>query len=881
MRTFWLRLRTYWRRGRLSRDFDDEIAFHLAKRRERLIAEGASPDEAELAARRAFGSTLRAKESLGEVWAFRWLDDLWRDIGFALRTFRRSPVFALTAVLSLALGIGAATAIYAMAYSMLWRPMPVSDPDRLVALYQTGPAGIEDFRQFSYPELLDYRRQASTLAEVAGSTGVPLRVTDGDRPELVWGQVVTDNFFSALQVEMAAGGGFRPDEGAPVAVLNYRFWQRRYKGDPHIVGRTIGVNGHTLTIVGVTARGFTSTQLFNFVPDVTVPVRLQPLLLPGQDNWIDDRTNRWINVRARLDTNATMKDADSELNVIAERLAAAYPDTNRGLRVHVLPGGTRTHAYLVAVGTISIVAGVVGGAVILLLAIACTNLANLLLARSAIRAREIATRIAIGAGRARVIRQLLTEGLMLALAAGAVGLVIARLLAWYLWTFYPTLDFMTVDVEYDSTMDRSVYLFTLAVSLVAALLFSLGPALRASKTDQGIALRGGRRRMAPLLVATQVGLSSVLLVAGGLFVRSLQHAQTVDPGFDRKGLLIFTIDLDLQDYSRERGLAFQREYIRRLETVPGIRSAAVAAGMPLGPEDEAFRFQVKGYTRQTNEVLAASLTKIDSGYFATVGTRLVAGRELSDSDDERAPKVAVINETFARRFWQTPERALGQSFGFQSRQEWIQVVGVARDGKYTTFGESPQPHVFFPIAQEYAGRTSVVLRTDVALESILPAVRRETSAIDPGLPVLGMKTMDQFLARLVSIYQLGALLLGTFAVSALVLSSVGLFGLLHFTVTASTREIGIRMALGANRAMVMRSVLRRALRLTGSGLLVGLAGALAVSDPLGQLVAGVSGTDVTTYLVVLVVTLSVGAIAAFLPARRAAAVDPVRALHYE
>lgn len=881
MRTIWLRLRTYWRRRQLSNEFDDEIAFHIATRRERLIADGVSPEAADIAARRAFGSTLRAKEALGEVWAFRWLDDLGRDISFAMRSFRRSPVFALTAVLSLALGIGAATAIYATAYSMLWRPMPVRDPDRLVAMYQTGPTGVADFRQFSYPELLDYNRQASTVAEVAGSTGVPLRVADGGRPELVWGQVVTDNFFSALQVEMAAGRGFGADTNAPEAVLNYRFWQRRYNGDPLIVGRTIAVNGQSLTIVGVTARGFTSTQLFNFVPDVTVPLRLQRLLLPGAGDWMEDRSNRWINVRARLEADATIEDAESELNVIAERLASSYPETNRGLRVHVLPAGTRMHTYLVAVGAVPIITAVVGGGVVLLLAIACTNIANLLLARSASRAREMATRIAIGAGRTRVIRQLLTEGLMLALAGGAVGLVLAHLLGWYLWSFYPTLDFMTVDIEYDSAMDSSVYLFTLTVAVVAALLFSVGPALRASRADQAAAIRGRQGRMAPLLVATQVALSSVLLVAGGLFLRSLQFAETVDPGFARSGLLIFTIDLDLQEYSRERGLAFQREYIRRLQTVPGVRSAALAASMPLGPEDASFRFRVKGYTPNVNEELGASLTQVGSGYFSTVGTRIVAGRELRDTDDERAPKVAVINETMARRFWQTPERALGQSFGFHSRDEWIEVVGVARDGKYGTFGEPPQPHVFFPIGQEYAGRMSVVLQTDAAIESMLPVIRRETASLDPQLPVLGMKTMDQYLQRILSIYQLGALLLGTFAICALVLSAVGLFGLLHFNVTARTREIGIRMALGANSATVMLSVLRRAVKLMGTGLLVGLGAAFAVSGPIGQIVAGVSGTDVTTYVVVLFVTLTVGVVAAFLPARRAAAVDPVRALHYE
>ena len=303
--------------------------------------------------------------------------------------------------------------------------------------------------------------------------------------------------------------------------------------------------------------------------------------------------------------------------------------------------------------------------------------------------------------------------------------------------------------------------------------------------------------------------------------------------------------------------------------------------MPLGPEDEGFRFRIKGYVPGPNETMAAGMSCVGGGYFDAVGTGIVAGRELRESDDERAPRVAVVNETFARRYWQTPERAVGQHLAVGRRQDWIQVVGVARDGKYGTFGEPPQPYAFFPIGQEYRGRTSVVLRTDVPLETMLPAVRREARALDPELPVLGMKTIEQYLERLMSIYQMGAVLLGMFAACALLLCSVGLFGLLHFHVTERTREIGIRMALGAHRRRIMSSVLLRAVRLLGTGLLVGLLGALAAGPLLGQIVAGVSGTDPATYLVVVLLTLVVGAIAALLPARRAAAVNPVRALQWE
>ncbi len=880
MFSFWLRLQTYWRRRQLARDFRDEIAFHLETRRDRLIAQGMTPEQATLAARRAFGSTLRTTESLGEVWAFRWLDDLVRDLAFAVRTFRRNPVFALAAVLSLALGIGSATAIYAAAYSMLWRPMPVQSPDRLVALYQTGPNGLDDFHYFSYPELLDYRRQVSELTDLAGSTGVPLRVTGSNRPELVWGQVVTDNFFSALQIDMAAGRGFRPDEES-VAVLSYRFWQRRFNQDPHIVGKQIAINSHVLTIVGVTGRGFTCTQMFNYVPDVSIPVRLQRIVLPGQGDWIEDRANRWITLRARLKPHVTMRQAETALNVVAQRLARQYPETNRGLRVHVLPGGTRTHAYLVATGAIGIISTVVFGSVILLLVIACTNVANLMLARSASRSREMATRIAVGAGRARLVRQLLAEGLLLALAGGAAGLVVARLLGSYLWSFYPTLDFLTADVEYDSAVGARMYLFALAVSMATALVFSLGPALRASKTDQASAIRGARPKMAPLLVAAQVALSLVLLVTGGLFVRSLQYAQTVNPGFDRQGLLIFMIDLDLQGYGKGRGLALERDLVQRLQALPGVRAAAVASPMPLGPEDDSFRFRINGYAPRPNEVMISGMTSVGAGYFPAVGTQRVAGRDLRDSDNESSQRVAVINETFARRFWRTPAKALGQRVGVGDRQEWVEVVGVVRDGKYGTFGEAPMCYTFFPMAQEYRGRASIVLRTDRPLEAMLPVVRREARALDPELPILGMKTIEQYLERLLSIYQMGAFLLGLFAGCALLLSSVGLFGLLHFNVAGRTREIGIRMALGAGGRNVAASVLLGAFRLVGTGLLVGLAGALAVKGLVSEVVAGVSAVDPATYVVAVSLILVVGAAATLLPALRAAAVDPVRALHWD
>ena len=789
-------------------------------------------------------------------------------------------------VLSLALGIGANTAIFAIVNAYLLRPMPVDAPDRLVAIYFTSPhwSGIGSF---SYPQLLDYRKQETGLSDLMGHTGIPLSMTEGEKPELIWGEIVTGNYFSGLGVHTVVGRGFLPDEvrepgKSPVCVLNYNFWQRRFQGDPNVTGRTIKINGHQFTIVGVAPRGFIGTMLFNFIPDVWVPVTMQPTIAPNDGNYMEGRDNRWISLRGRLKPGVTRAQAEAAMNVVARQLAREYPQTDADLQVHLMPGGTRSQPWLTAVGLIPATTALMVGVVLLVLLIASANVANLLLARSAGRAREMAIRIAVGASRARLVRQMLTESLVLSLVGGAVGILLAVLFGEMLKGFYPTLDFQTADLDYETRFDFRILPFTFLLSMVTAVLFGLLPALRASKADQATAMKSGRMGSGNLLVMAQVALSCVLIIGGGLFLRSMQFAGGVDPGFDRTGIVMFSVDLDVQGYDPARGRLFQRSLLERLRTVPGVESASIAYPLPLDTEDSNSAVRPEGYVpRSDSEDNSAGFTRVGPRYFDTMGTRVVAGRAIDDRDAEGKPLVAVINETLARRYWQTPERAIGRKFATRRDGPPIEVIGVARNGKYMTFGEGATPYYFVPLAQDYNGRTRVLTRSRETPGMLMASLRQQVRALDPALPIFGVRSMPEFLNRTVSIYQMGASLVGTFACTALLLAVIGIYGVLHFTVARRTREIGIRMALGAQRAQVALLVLQRSLLFVGLGVCVGASLALGAARFTGALLAGVGGADPLTFCAVLLLFGLVASIASAVPARRAMRVDPMQALRWE
>jgi len=526
--------------------------------------------------------------------------------------------------------------------------------------------------------------------------------------------------------------------------------------------------------------------------------------------------------------------------------------------------------------------------VTLVLLIACANVANLMLARGASRTREMAIRVAVGASRFRLVRQLLTESLLLSLAGGAAGVLLSVWFNTMLVSFYPTLDFQTADLDYETRMDPRILVFTALVSIAAAVLFGLFPALRASKVDQASVMKGesGFRRVrigsGNVLVMVQVALSCVLLVGGGLFLRSMRFAQNVDPGFYRTGISLFSVNLDLQGYKPEQAQKFERDMMDRLRAIPGVDDAAFAYPLPLDVYGGPGPVYPEGWTpRSEAEQVIAGHSRVSARYFETMGTGIVAGRAIDDRDTASSTLVGVVNETMARRFWGSPEKALGHRFAQSKGGDLFEIVGVAKDGKYVSFGEPAFSYMFTPIAQDYFGQVSVLLRSRQDLASLMPAVRAEMSKLDPALPLFGVRTMPQFLNRTVSIYELGASLVGTFAVTALLLAAVGIYGVLYFAVARRTKEIGIRMALGARYGQVLRMVLQRSLLWVAGGLVAGLGLALAARPVTGQMVAGISGADPLTFLAAAVLFAMIIVVACVVPARRAARVDPIQALRHE
>jgi predicted permease len=820
------------------------------------------------------------------------MDTLWKDLRFAVRILLKSPGFSAVVILSLALGIGATTAIYSIVNAYLLRPMPVDHPERLLAIYVDVPHGGANIEGFSLPQWKDFRAAETGLSDIMGSTGLPLSMTDGDKPELIWGELATGNYFSGLSVHPVVGRGFLPDEDEnpgekPVCVLNYNFWQRRFHGDPEIAGKTIKLEGHDFTIVGVAPRGFIGTVLFNFIPDVWVPVAMQAAVASSFGS-IDARGMRWMAVRGRLKPGVTPKQAEAALNVVAARLAREYPQTDADLKVHVMPAGARTQPWMFVTGMIPATTLIMGIVVGLVLLIACANVANLMLARGASRMREMAIRVAVGATRIRLVRQLLTESVLLSLAGGAVGVLLAAWFDTMLVNFYPTLDFQTADLDYESRMDPRILLFTALVSIVAAILFGLLPAMRASRVDQASVMKGEqasrkvRFGSGNVLVMVQVALSCVLLVGGGLFLRSLRFAQNVDPGFYRTGISLFTVNLDLQGYKPEQAQRFERDMMDRLRAIPGVDAAAFAYPLPLDVYGGPGAVYPEGWTpRSDSEQNIAGHSRVSAGYFETMGTQIIAGRAIDERDTASSKLVGVINETMARRYWESPEKALGHRFAQSKGGDLFEIVGVAKNGKYMSFGEPAYSYIFTSIAQDYFGQVSVLLRSNQDIASLMPGVRVEMSKLDPALPLFGVRTMPQFLNRTVSIYELGASLVGTFAITALLLAAVGIYGVLYFTVARRTKEIGIRMALGARYGQVLRMVLQRSLSWVAGGLVAGIGLALAARPVSGKLVAGISGADPLTFSAAVVVFVLIVVAASIVPARRAARVDPIQALRHE
>ncbi len=680
-----------------------------------------------------------------------------KDLRHAARSLARSPGFTAVAALSLALGIGAAAAIFSLVNALLLKKLPVSNPDELVAIFST--RSTDPFpRQLSYPNFRDLW-ECDRFESVVGfqDSSMSLQLPGGDA-ELVWGELVTENFFQGLQVEPAFGRTILPEDAhRPVAVLNHDFWRARFGSDEAILERAIRINGQEFQVVGVAREGFTGTKLLGFTPDLWVPLTMHEVVWPGSSedqDLLERRGGGLLNVRGRMKPGVSLSEAEAALEAIAARLEADHPDVNEGFRLHVTPAPRKTEPIVDAeLGNAIPLAGTTLLAIALVvLLVACANVASLKLARTLGRSGELAIRLSLGATRARLVRQVALESVLLALVSGLAGMWLSGRLLGAALASSPVLDF---SIDYGVETDWRVWAFTAALVFLTALFSGILPALRATSGDASLSLReaglgqkNARLAWRRLLVIPQIALSLVALVSAGLLIRSSQNVSASEPGFATEGIFLVSLNPDLQGYDAEEGEALVRSLVERTRGIPDVESATVAFPLPLDAYSEGHQVSPEGaeVTSPEDEGTLVMYSTVGDDYFEIVETPLVHGRSFIESDDAASRPVAIVNETLARRFW-PGESAIGKRFGGGGDDVLLEVVGVARDGKYLTLGEEPRPYFFVPLRQNYRSPLTLVVKTRSAPRSLEPAVREIARSLDPALPLYGVKTMGEFLGR--------------------------------------------------------------------------------------------------------------------------------------
>ncbi len=808
---------------------------------------------------------------------------MFQDLRYGVRMLVKNKGFTVIAVLSLALGTGANTAIFSLINTVLLRPLPIEEPQQLVSLNSTAEHRM--FPSFSYPNYKDFRDRNEVFSGLIGYRFTPLSMSHDGINERVWGYEVTGNYFEVLGVGAALGRAISSDDdrmvgGHPVAVMSYKCWQQRFGRDESIIGKTVIVNGRSYTVIGVAAQGFYGTEVIA-APDLFFPIAMQSQLDLG-NYWLEKRSADTIFLQGRLRPGITTAQAQTAMNAIAAQLEREFPYDNEGKGVALSPPGLIGSTFR---GPVLGFAGLLMGVVGLVLLLACTNLANLLLARATDRRREIAVRLALGASRFRLVRQLLTESLLLALAGGALGLLPAL---WLVGLVAKIKMPLNVPVTFEVYIDYRVFVFSLLISLATGVLFGLLPALEASKTDLVPGLKdetsfGARRRswLKSALIVAQVSLSLVLLVGGGLMTRALGRAQTINLGFDPQHAIEVAFDLRLQGYESGQGKEFQKRLLSGVRALPGVQSAGIADMVPVDLHFSRAAIFAEGQPLERSaNVPTAMYNRVSPGYFQAMGTQLLEGRDFTEQDDENAPRVAIINQTFARRFF-PGEDPIGKRFSL-SRPEGVkmQVIGVVQDGKYAGLNEDPKPFLGRPLWQSEPGSTSVIVRAEGDPQMLKVAVGREVQQLDPHLP-MSANTLAEKLSLPLLPARIAASVLGGFGLLALALAAIGIYGVISYAVSTRTHEIGVRMALGAQREDVLRLVLGQGMRLTLLGVAIGLFAALALTRLMKSLLFGVSATDPTTFFIAASLLAAAALLACYLPAKRAARVDPMVALRHE
>jgi len=809
-----------------------------------------------------------------------------QDLRYGARMLLKQPGFTLIAVLTLSLGIGANTAIFSLVNVVLLRPLPVAQPDQLVALNSVSLDGKRNFPTFSLPNYRDLRDRNDVLAGLTAYLPTPVSLSNHGVNTRLWGALATGNYFELLGLKPALGRLFTPADdiapGAhPLVVLSHDCWQQRFGTDPGIAGKSVLVNGRAYTIIGVAPARFYGTEI-GIRTEMWFPSMMLAQIQPGRD-YLNDRETFNFFVIGRRKADVTTLQAEAALKNIAAQLAAEYPKANEGLTIMLSPPGLFA-AFLR--GPVLGFAGVLMLVVGLVLLLACINLANLLLARATGRSKEIAVRLALGASRGRLIRQLLTESVMLSCVGGALGLLLAYWVMDAAVAFKPPMDIpLTLDLQ----LDYRVLLFTAAASMLTGALFGLLPAWQTTKPELVPALKdetdlGGYRRswLRSTLVVLQMALSLVLLVCAGLVLRGLQNAQLINPGMITQHAVKMSFDLKLQGYDEKRVQQFKQQLLERVRALPGVQAAGLTDFMPLSLNVSNETIQIEGQPEQKGGNAPTVMAgECSPGMLAALGTQLLQGRDFTEADAEAGRRVALVNEAFARRFW-PGQAALGRRFSLDGLDgPWVEIVGVIEDGKYFSLSEAHGPFFYRNLRPPAGSFLSLVARTNGEPQAMLTALRREFQQLDATLPVYNVKTLTEHMDVSLFPARVAAALLGSFGLLALSLAAIGIFGVMSYAVSQRTREIGIRMALGANAAQIVRLIVSQGLTLTALGLALGLGLAFAGTRLLSVVLYGVSATDALTFIGISLLLASVALLACWLPARQATKVDPMIALRCE
>ncbi|MGC4056315.1 MAG: ABC transporter permease [Paludibaculum sp.] len=858
-----------------SNEFELEMEEHLNLLAQRFLDQGMRPAEARDAARRQFGNTTLLREDRREMQSFVFLDELGRDLHFACRMLRKNPAFAGAVVLTLALGIGANTAIFSVYDAVLLKPLPYEDPERIVTLWEErsdrSPSTVAP------ANFVDWRAQTSTFSEMAAIQGRNLILTGYGEPAQLTGSAVSSNFFRLLGRRMKMGRDFLEEEDRPgkdrVVILSYGAWQRHLGGKPDVLGRSVALNDVSYTIVGVLEPDFELvTQNTRHQADVWVPLALNLEKL--------QRGTHPLRVFGRIKPGASIQQVQADLDVVAANLAQLYPAENKDKKILAVPLEEQV-TEKVRPALTTLLAGVG-----LLLIIACANVANLLLSRAAARQKEMAVRLALGAGRRRLGQQLLTESVLLSLLGGTAGLLVAagslQVLAPHLPTDLPRTSALTIDLR--------VLGFTAVVSVATGILFGLAPLFQAQNGSAHETLKQTARgsggvlaRLRSGLVIAQVAIALVLLTGAGLMMKSFWNLIRVSPGFRTEHVLTARVSLPSSRYPDSRHIsAFQVDLLREIQNVPGIQSAGLTAYLPLSGNDNSWSFFIEGRPPlPTGEYNMANYRPVSPGYFETIGIPLTRGRAFSAADSGSAPLVVIINETMARTYW-GQENPVGRHLRFEKPVPRT-IVGVVGDVQHERLDGPPRPEMYVPFTQIPNRETqpTLVVRTQTPPAIVATALRRMIAEIDPALPLDQIESMDQVVAASVGQPRFRTILLTAFSILALLIASVGIYGVMNYLVTHQVREFSIRIALGATRSGILRLVLRRAALLIAGGLCVGLLGAAALTRLIGGLLYGVSALDPETFAVMALLLTGVALLASYVPARRATQVDPLAALKCE